>query len=181
MLTRRCCALSRLITTSIAGFAALLALGACSRGQTPASAGTGDQTLGTAPSRATATETPPPPTATTTPPELQPTPPATTPPPAVSYPTDAIAYARAFVDAWRAGNVDRMAQLADIDVVNELKDQPKPAADYRTCGDGAAGSTYVRVFGVGGPEYLIRLSNARLGGPQAIVNNMVPLTPPPCS
>lgn len=96
------------------------------------------------------------------------------------FPGVAVTYAREFVDAWRDGNRWRMLRLANDDVAEELAGDTEPAAGYVACGDAAAGSTYVRIYGGGGPEYVLRVNNAALGHPDAITQNVPPPNPPAC-
>jgi hypothetical protein len=97
-----------------------------------------------------------------------------------AFPTSAVTYGRAFADAWKEGNVWRMRRLADDGVANDLAGDTKPANGYLACGDGAAGSTYVRIYGGGGPEYVLRVTNSALGHPDAISDSVPPPNPPAC-
>lgn len=96
------------------------------------------------------------------------------------FPGAAVTYAREFADAWRDGNTYRMLRLADDDVAEELAGDTEPAAGYLACGDVAAGSTYVRIYGAGGPEYVLRVSNTALGHPDAITDSVPPPEDPAC-
>ena len=97
------------------------------------------------------------------------------------YPNSAVTYVREFVDAWRGGNTYRMSKLATSGVIGFVDGKTKPASGYLACGDGAAGSTYVRVYGGGGPEYVFQVTNSTLGDPDAITGQITPPNPPACS
>ena len=97
-----------------------------------------------------------------------------------AYPDSAVTYVREFVDAWRGGNTYRMSRLATSGVIGFVDGKPKPANGYLSCGDGAAGSTYVRVYGGGGPEYVFQVTNSSLGDPDAITGQITPPDPPAC-
>lgn len=96
------------------------------------------------------------------------------------YPSAAVAYVRAFVDAWRGGNEYRMGKLATSGVIGFVDGKTVPANGYLACGDGAAGSTYVRVYGAGGPEYVFQVTNAKLSHGDAISGQITPPNPPAC-
>jgi hypothetical protein len=92
------------------------------------------------------------------------------------YPDQAVAYGREYIDAWKDGNTYRMNRLATDTVVGFHEPKTKPANNYLACGEGAMGSTYVRIYGGGGPEYILQVSNMALGNPEAIVGYV---SPPP--
>jgi hypothetical protein len=96
------------------------------------------------------------------------------------YPDNAVTYGREFVNAWRDGNTNRLNKLATDAVITYITGKTTPAAAYRACGDGAAGSTYVRIYGGGGPEYVFQVQNQALGGPEAVVGWVTPPNPPAC-
>jgi hypothetical protein len=96
------------------------------------------------------------------------------------YPDTAVPYVREFVDAWRGGNEYRMSKLATSAVIGFVDGKTTPASGYLACGDGAAGSTYVRVYGGGGPEYVFQVTNGKLGDPDAITGQITPPDPPAC-
>ena len=96
------------------------------------------------------------------------------------FPDNAVTYGREFVNAWRAGNTNRLNKLATDTVITYITGKTTPAAGYRACGDGAAGSTYVRIYGGGGPEYVFQVQNQALGGPEAVVGWTPPPNPPAC-
>ena len=70
---------------------------------------------------------------------------------------------------------DRLAEMGH----EQVSFWSEPASGYRACGDGAMGSTYVRIYGSGGPEYVLQVTNAELGGPNAIVGRVTPVPNPP--
>jgi hypothetical protein len=97
-----------------------------------------------------------------------------------SYPSESIAYVRAFVAAWEDGNVQRMGLLANQNEVQYFTHYTPPEPDYLTCGYGAAGSTYVRIYSPAGLNYVVRVVNQTLGQAQAIADHIDPPTPPAC-
>jgi len=93
------------------------------------------------------------------------------------YSTNAVTYVKAFIDAWKAGNLPRMAILADQNEVEYFTHYTPPDA-YSTCTDGAAGSTYVRVYNSDGLNYTLRVVNQELGKKHAIAEHSN--VPAPC-
>lgn len=63
----------------------------------------------------------------------------------VRYPTDSGEYADAFVRAWGAGDMDRVASLSTPQVVDMLKEHGNENATHwvQTGGDGAAGTYWI--------------------------------------
>jgi hypothetical protein len=88
------------------------------------------------------------------------------------YPSNAQDYAQAALTAWSAGDQARLDQLRDA--ANQVfQTISSPAYDHHfqlnSC-DGAAGSTYCRVFNNVGDELDLRVSNQLLGGPHAVIS-----------
>jgi hypothetical protein len=96
------------------------------------------------------------------------------------YPDSAVPYVQEFVDAWRDGNAYRMSKLATSTVISLVADQSPPASGYAACGDATAGTTYVRVYGGGGPQYVFAVSDGRLGDSDAVIDELAPPDPPAC-
>jgi hypothetical protein len=90
------------------------------------------------------------------------------------YPSSATAYVKAFIAAWQEGNRWRMLELANQAEVDYFTHYTPPAPGYLTCNDGAAGSTYVRVYNADGLNYAIRVINAQLSKPHAITGHVTP-------
>jgi predicted small lipoprotein YifL len=93
------------------------------------------------------------------------------------YSMNAVTYVKAFLDAWKAGNLPRMRTLANQNEVDYFTHYTPPDA-YSTCTDGAAGSTYVRVYNSDGLNYTLRVVNQELGKKHAIAEHSN--VPAPC-
>lgn len=86
---------------------------------------------------------------------------------AIRFPEEPLAYVAEFVTAWQSGNRARMAGLATPEAVAVITGVPASAeVDYRV-GE-LAGSTAMVLITVDDQELTATLSQARLGGPQAI-------------
>lgn len=84
-----------------------------------------------------------------------------------TYPNNAEDYVKAFIKAWQDGNRPRMLALANQNEVDYFTHYTPPE-NYSTCGEGAMGSTYVRVYNSDGLNYTIRVVNQFLGQKHAI-------------
>ena len=88
------------------------------------------------------------------------------------YPTSAQDYAQAALTAWAAGDQARLDQLRDG--ANQIfQTISSPSYDHHfqlsQC-EGAAGSSYCKVFNNVGDELDLRLTNQLLGSPHAVVS-----------
>lgn len=97
------------------------------------------------------------------------------------YPSNAQDYAQAALTAWAAGDQARLDQLRDG--ANQVfQTISSPSYDHHFHLDhceGAAGSSYCRVFNNVGDELDLQLSNQLLGAPHAVVGgNFHPITFP---
>ena len=88
-------------------------------------------------------------------------------------------YVDEFIEAWQMGNRIRMKLLANSTEVDYFTHYTPPE-NYSLCTDGAAGSTYVRVYNSDGLNYVIRVTNATLGHAHAIAGHVTPPVPPAC-
>lgn len=99
------------------------------------------------------------------------------------FPADASAYVNNFIDAWQQGNQQRMLAYANQSVVNFVTHYT-PLAGSQICPpDGAAGSQYLTVKGLGdsaGALYLFRLTSEVLArqGKHAITSASIPASSP---
>jgi hypothetical protein len=100
------------------------------------------------------------------------------------FPTTAGAYIGAFMDAWQKGNQQRMLAYSTQTVLGYATSNQVISSFNLGC-DGAAGSTYVSVYGLGtdlGRSYAFQVNNDSVsaGKKHAIVNTATPQASPPC-
>jgi hypothetical protein len=87
-----------------------------------------------------------------------------------TYSNNAVEYVKAFVEAWRNANTQRMATLANQTEVDYFTHYVPPAA-YLTCATFASGRASVRVYNVDGLNYTLDVTVAALGGKHAITGH----------
>jgi len=93
------------------------------------------------------------------------------PPPAASYPKTARAYAEAILTAWRQKQNNRLADLTNAQVHEQIVEIPGPPNmtwTYVQC-DGAAGSSYCEFYNNAGDDIVLRLINEQLGKAHAAI------------
>ncbi|HEX6870136.1 MAG TPA: hypothetical protein VF163_03470 [Micromonosporaceae bacterium] len=87
------------------------------------------------------------------------------------YASDPVEYVNEFIKAWQDANRVRMLKLSNSTAVDYFTHYTPPPSGYSTCTDGAMGTTYVRVYNPDGLNYTIKVTNTKLGGPNAISGN----------